>query len=57
LKRDLESMVGIDAVIKDIVHILVEVKSRADVGDIIELVRIGKLCKRVNSAKPKLAIT
>jgi len=51
-----ESIVEVDVVIKDNVHILVEVKSRADAGDIIELVRIGKLYEKVNGVKPKLAI-
>ena len=51
-----ESIVEVDVVIKYNVHILVEVKSRADAGDIIELVRIGKLYEKVNGVKPKLAI-
>ena len=50
------SIVEVDVVIKDGVHILVEVKSRADTGDILELARIARLYEAVEGAKPRLAI-
>ncbi len=50
------SIVEADLIIKDRTHILLEVKSRADPGDIIELVRIGKLYEKVTGIKPKLVI-
>jgi len=50
------SIVEVDLIIKDRTHILLKVKSRADPGDIIELVRIGKLYEKVTRIKPKLAI-
>jgi len=51
-----KALVEVDVVIKDDVHILIEVKSRADPGDVLELVRIGKLYKKVVGVKPRLAI-
>ena len=50
------SLIEVDVVVKDDAHILVEVKSRADPSDIIELIRIGKLYEKVTGVKPKLAI-
>ncbi len=50
------SLIEVDVVVKDDAHILVEVKSRADPSDVIELVRIGELYKKVTGVKPKLAI-
>ena len=50
------SMVEVDLIIKDNVHILVEVKSRDDPGDVIELVKIGELYHKVTGVKPKLVI-
>jgi len=52
----LRDLVEVDVVIKDDIHILIEVKSRADPGDVLELVRIGKLYKEVVGVKPRLAI-
>jgi len=51
-----KALVEVDVVIKDDIHILIEVKSRADPGDVLELVRIGKLYKEVVGVKPRLAI-
>ena len=51
-----KALVEVDVVIKDNVHILIEVKSRADPGDVLELVRIGKLYEKVVGVKPRLAI-
>ena len=51
-----KALVEVDVVIKDDIHILIEVKSRADPGDVLELVRIGKLYKKVVGVKPRLAI-
>ena len=50
------ALVEVDVVVKDNVHILIEVKSRADPGDVLELVRIGKLYEKVVGLKPRLAI-
>jgi len=50
------SLIEVDVVVKDGAHILVEVKSRADPSDIIELIRIGELYEKVTGVKPKLAI-
>ncbi|MCS7108361.1 MAG: DUF3782 domain-containing protein [Sulfolobales archaeon] len=50
------SNVEVDVVIKDGEHILVEVKSRVDKGDLVELYNIGKLYSEVSGVKPKLLI-
>ena len=50
------SIVEVDVIIKDGIHLLVEVKSRVDPGDILELARIGKLYEKVTGVKPRLAI-
>jgi len=50
------SVVEVDVVVKDSVHILIEVKSRVDRGDVIELVNKAKLYERVEGVKPRLAI-
>ncbi|RLG81435.1 MAG: hypothetical protein DRO40_09640, partial [Thermoprotei archaeon] len=50
------SIVDIDVVIRDDIHILVEIKSRADPSDIIELLRIGELYYKKTRIKPRLAI-
>ncbi len=50
------SVIEVDVVIKDGVHILIELKSRVSKGDIAELSRIGKLYEEVTGIKPKLAI-
>ena len=50
------SMVDADVIIRDNVHIIVEIKSRVDPGDIVILYRIGKLYEKKAGVKPKLAI-
>ena len=50
------SIVDIDVVVKDDIHILVEIKGRADAGDVVELVRIGELYTRKTGVKPRLAL-
>ncbi len=50
------SEVEVDLVVKDKVHILVEVKSRVSKGDVAELYRIGKLYEKVKGIKPDLVI-
>ncbi len=50
------SIVEVDVVVRNGVHVLVEVKSRVDPGDILELVRIGKFYEKSTGVKPKLAI-
>ncbi|MEM4442161.1 MAG: DUF3782 domain-containing protein [Ignisphaera sp.] len=50
------SIVEVDIVIRDREHILLEVKSRVDKSDLLELYRIGKLYEEVHNLKPKLVI-
>ncbi len=50
------SIVEIDVVVKDKEHILVETKSRADPGDVLELVRKGLLYEKVKGVKPRLVM-
>ncbi len=50
------SEIEVDLVIKDNVHILIEVKSRVSKGDVAELYRIGKLYEKVKGVKPDLVI-
>ncbi len=50
------SEVEVDVVATDKRHMLVEVKSRADSSDVLELVRIAKLYERKEGVKPELAI-
>ena len=50
------SIVEVDVVIKDKEHILVETKSRADPGDVLELVRKGLLYEKVKGVKPRLVM-
>ena len=50
------SEIEVDLVVKDKVHILVEVKSRVSKGDVAELYRIGKLYEKVKGIKPDLVI-
>ena len=50
------SEVEIDLLIKDEVHILVEVKASASSGDVVELWRIGGLYQRVTGIRPRLVI-
>jgi len=53
---DHPSEVEVDVVIKDGVHILVEVKSRVDTGDVLELSRIGELYQKKTGYRPQLVI-
>lgn len=48
--------VEIDVVIKDNIHVLVEVKSRVDRSDVAELYRIGQLYEKLKGVKPVLVI-
>jgi len=50
------SIVEIDIVIKDKIHILVEVKSRVSRSDVSELYKIGKLYEKIKGIKPRLLI-
>jgi len=50
------SIVEMDIVIKDKIHILVEVKSRVSRSDVSELYKIGKLYEKVKGIKPRLLI-
>ncbi len=50
------SMVEVDLLIKDDVHILLEVKSRVSKGDVTVLYRKGLLYEKVNGVKPRLVI-
>lgn len=50
------SMVEADVVIRDGVHILVEVKSRVDAGDVLELSRIARLYEKRVGARPRPVI-
>ena len=50
------SHVDVDVVIKDREHILIEVKSRVNRGDVYELYKIGQLYEKLNRAKPRLII-
>ena len=50
------SQVEVDLVIKDDVHILVEIKASASSGDVVELWRIGNLYSRVMGVKPRLVL-
>ena len=50
------SIVEVDLVVKDNLHILIEVKSRVSKGDVATLYRKGLLYERINNIKPKLVI-
>jgi len=50
------SVVEVDILVKNGIHILVEVKSRVSRGDVLELHKIGKLYEEVKGVKPKLVI-
>ncbi|ABN70638.1 Protein of unknown function DUF1626 [Staphylothermus marinus F1] len=50
------SMIDVDVVVKNNVHILVKTKSRVDPGDILMLLRVAKLYEKKTGVKPKLAI-
>ncbi len=48
--------VEVDLLVRDGVHILVEVKSRVRAGDVAELGRVGRLYERVRGVKPRLVL-
>lgn len=50
------SDVEVDVVVRDDVHILMEVKSRVSAGDVSEIARIGELYHKVTGVKPRLLI-
>lgn len=50
------SEVEVDLLIKDNVHILVEIKARVRKSDITELLRIGELYEEKKGTKPRLVI-
>ncbi len=50
------SQVEVDVVVHDNTHILIELKSRADTGDVLELTRIARLYEEREGVKPVLAI-
>ena len=50
------SQIEVDVVIKNGVHILVEVKSSVSSGDVLELSKIGKLYELVTGVKPRLLL-
>ena len=50
------SVIGVDVLIRDNEHMLIEYKASIDRGDIAELAREGILYERVNKVKPKLLI-
>ncbi len=50
------SVVEADLVIKGNEHIIVEIKSSVDTGDILELKRIGELYEKVKGVRPTLVV-
>jgi hypothetical protein len=50
------SVVDMDVVVRDNVHIVIEVKSRADPEDVYKLYRVGKLYEKKRGVKPRLAL-
>ncbi len=50
------SIIDVDVLVKDDVHIIVEFKAHADRGDVAELYRIGKLYEKVTGKKPRLLL-
>ncbi len=50
------SQIDVDLVVKDGVHILVEVKASASSGDVLELFRIGQLYEAITGVKPRLVL-
>ena len=50
------SIIEIDLVVRDLEHVLVEVKSSVSKGDVAELQRIAQLYEKETGIKPKLAI-
>ncbi len=50
------SIIEVDLVLRDKEHILIEVKSRVDRGDVYELYRIGKLYEKTVGIRPRLLV-
>jgi len=50
------SVVEVDLVIRDKEHILIEVKSSTNTGDVLEFKKIGELYEKVTGVKPRLVI-
>ncbi len=50
------SIVEVDVLVRDGIHVLLEFKSFADRGDVAELYRIGVLYERVEGVKPRLLL-
>ena len=50
------SQVEVDVAVRDGVHILVEIKASASSGDVLKLLRIGRLYEEAVGARPRLAI-
>jgi len=50
------SQVEVDLVVKDNVHVLVEIKASTSSGDVLELWRIGNLYSKVMGVKPRLVL-
>jgi len=48
--------VEVDLLVRDGVHILVEVKSRVGAGDVAELGRVGRLYERLRGVRPRLVL-
>jgi len=50
------SVIEVDLLVKDNIHILVEYKALADRSDVAELYRIGRLYEKVTGIKPRLLL-
>ena len=50
------SVIEVDLLVKDNIHILVEYKALADRSDVAELYRIGRLYEKVTGVKPRLLL-
>jgi hypothetical protein len=50
------SQVEVDLVVKDNVHVLVEIKASTSSGDVLEFWRIGNLYSKVMGVKPRLVL-
>ena len=50
------SVIDVDVLIKDNMHMLIEIKASVDKSDVAELIRIGALYEKVSKVKPILVI-
>ena len=50
------SVVEIDVLVRDDIHVLVEYKAFANRSDVAELYCIGKLCEKVTGIRPRLLL-